>query len=63
MAALGLIASLDAVHDLIQIEHRHEPQRSNERVYGELSDVFLGLYDKLAPDFHALGRTQDARST
>jgi gluconokinase len=58
MKALGYVDSLEAAETMTEIAIRHQPDKENARVYGELSGVFSRLYDRLEPEFSTMAELQ-----
>lgn len=58
MRALGAIDSLDVARQLTKISTRHWPDENSTRVYEELVEIFIRLYERLEPEFAAISRFQ-----
>ena len=56
MKALGAIDSLDVAKQMTKISTRHRPDESSARVYEELMEIFIRLYERLEPEFAAISR-------
>jgi gluconokinase len=58
MKAIGIIDSLDAADDMVQISTRHQPEDGNIDVYERLMGVFTRLYGSLEPEFKEISDLQ-----
>jgi gluconokinase len=58
MKALGAIDSLDVSKQMTKISTRHRPDEDSARVYEELIEIFLRLYERLEPEFAEISRFQ-----
>ena len=56
MQALGLIESVDAACDLVQIHERRRPEPGAAATYQAMLPLFASLYDALTPAFEQLHR-------
>jgi gluconokinase len=56
MQALGLIQSVDAAYDLVQIHERRRPEPNAAATYQAMLPLFASLYDALTPAFEQLHR-------
>ncbi len=54
---MGVYPNMDAVDDLIGIDHVVEPRRSLERRYGRMYEEYRQVYDALAPVFRRIHTT------
>jgi xylulokinase len=54
---MGVYPDMDAVDDLIRIDHVVEPRRSFERRYGRMYEDYRQVYDALAPVFRRMHTT------
>jgi gluconokinase len=59
MAVLGMLDSLDAAADIVQVTHTETPDPSEAETYALLLPVFDDAYEALAPTFHALADSAD----
>jgi gluconokinase len=58
MKALGAIDSLDVSKQMTKISTRHRPHEDSVRVYEELIEIFVRLYERLEPEFAEISRFQ-----
>ncbi len=58
MKALGEINSLDEAKKLARISLRHQPDPDAVETYRGLMEIFVGLYERLEPEFKALSEFQ-----
>jgi hypothetical protein len=59
MAVLGMLDSLDAAADIVQVTHTETPDPSEAETYALLLPVFDDAYEALTPTFHALADSAD----
>jgi gluconokinase len=58
MEALGAIDSLDNSKHLTKVSTRHQPDENSARIYKELIEIFIRLYERLEPEFSKISRFQ-----
>lgn len=63
MQALGMVESIDAAADLVQIEDVVQPDPAAVAVYAALQPTFAELYDALVPTFRTLRRLSPSLPT
>jgi xylulokinase len=54
---MGVVPGMDAVDDLIRIDHVVEPRRSLAPRYGRMYEEYRQVYDALAPVFRRIHTT------